>query len=264
MKPKILLIVALLILQGNYLFSQCISIELSVVWEMRGDIFNEDSVVNTPILNITYRNNCSDNYYFFKVSPRKDVEPMVMCRALVNYVDFDLRKRAKSHGNYANENFSVIIGKSPWYNKGWNIEGGSAEYIEKSFFHRSVDLSLQEIYDYLYSKRHYKPAPLGFYNYFTSSFITPENIISDFLQDQFVFLKPFETHIDTYNLIGYKIVEGCFTFLIGQDEIKDYVVGRGEEWGTTQEIELPEIVGEYLRYSGAFNTNKVTVCFGER
>ena len=31
-----------------------------------------------------------------------------------------------------------------------------------------------------------------------------------------------------------------------------------------QELELPEIVGEYQLYSGAFNTNKVTVCFGER
>ena len=29
-------------------------------------------------------------------------------------------------------------------------------------------------------------------------------------------------------------------------------------------LELPAIVGEYQLYSGGFNTNKVTVCFGYR
>ncbi|MCL2435898.1 MAG: hypothetical protein FWD09_07165 [Lentimicrobiaceae bacterium] len=263
MKLKILFITAFLFLQGQFLFSQCISIELSVTWKMGPDIFNKDSVKSIPILNITYRNNCDTNYYFFKISPRKDGEPMVLCLAMVNYIDFDLLKRAMAHGNYINENFNVIMGKSPWYNSGWDIEGGSVDYIEKRSFSLGVERCLYEIYDYLYSKRHYKTTPQGFYNSFTPSFLTPENIISGFLQDQFVFLKPGEVHVDTYNLIGYKIVEGCFTFLIGQDEIKSYVIGSGEEKGT-QEIELPEIVSEYLRYSGGFNTNKVTVCFGEK
>jgi hypothetical protein len=91
--------------------------------------------------------------------------------------------------------------------------------------------------------------------------ITPENIISGFIKDQFVFLKSGETYIDTYNLIGFKLVEGCFTFMIDSEDIKDYVIGIGQE---TEEFELPAIVGEYSLYSGAFNTNKVTVCFGDR
>jgi len=69
MKPKILLITVFLFLQTNSIFSQCISIELSITWETGYDIFKKDSIVEIPSLNITYRNNCDTNYYFFKVSP---------------------------------------------------------------------------------------------------------------------------------------------------------------------------------------------------
>jgi len=99
-------------------------------------------------------------------------------------------------------------------------------------------------------------------HHFEPEDLLPENIILDPVKDQFVFLKPNEIHTDTYNLVAYKIVEGCFTFFIKRKEIKNYVATYKDE--IDQEIELPEIVGEYHRYSGAFNTNKVTVCFGER
>ena len=264
MKSKLLLILTLFILQGKCLYSQCLSIELSITWETGYDIFRRDSVIAIPKLNITYRNNCDTNYYFFKASPRKDGELMVLCPAMVNYVDFDLLKRAKGHENYASENFNVIIGACPWYNNGWDIEGGSTDYIRKYSIDHEIKCCLHNIYDYIHWKRNSKAKPKGNYAIFAPSTLTSENIISGSLQDQFVFLKTGETHVDTYNLIGYKIVEGCFTFLIGRDEIKNYVLGRGEEWGATQELELPELVGEYFRYVGGFNTNKVTVCFGEK
>ena len=109
--------------------------------------------------------------------------------------------------------------------------------------------------------------------------VLPENLL-DSVGDKFVFLKSGETHIDTYNLVAFQIVEGCYTFFIDQEDIKDYVLHteiiftnrdwiineKGEVTVKTIEhkLELPEIVGEYHLYSGAFNTNKVTVCFGKR
>jgi len=250
MKAKLLLITAFLLLQEQFLFSQCISVELTITWEMGYDIFKKDSAMSIPILNITYRNQCDTNYYFFKISPKKDGDLMLQCLALINYNTFDLRERAKGEkkthaGRYAAVNVGT---RYLYYNKGWEMD--------------DFTCGLNDVYKYLYSDRNiYKPTKSNHDN-FESSILTPENIISGSVQDQFVFLKPNETHIDTYNLIGYKIVEGCFTFFIELKEIKNYVLTY--DGNKTHEFELPAIVGEYLRYSGAFNTNKVTVCFGEK
>jgi len=268
MKSKLLLITAFLFFQGQFLFSQCISIELSITWEMGHHIFEKDSILNIPKLNITYRNNCDTNYYFFNVSG-KDNKDMVQCFAMINYDTFDLLEIAKSHWNYTYENFNVKIGERPRYNEGWKIDNGSKKlfndpnFNEQAFLRNSsVNCDVNEIYIYLYSESNeYKP-PKKNHKYFEPSILTPENIISGSVQDQFIFLKPNETHVETYNLFAFQVVEGCFTFLIDQKEIKNYVLTFDGK--NTHEFELPEIVGEYLRYSGAFNTNKVTVCFGEQ
>jgi len=256
MKAKTFFITLFLFWQVQPLFSQCISIELSVTWEMKNDIFNKDSLVSTPIFHISYRNNCDDNYYFFKVSPRKDGSTMILCSAMVQYEDNDYLKRAKSHSNYANQNFNVIMGEEPWYDAGWKILNDTIDYHKGNHF-ESVGCELEEIYKYIYAENHFKriiKMPFDF----VSSDITLENILCS-VNDHFVFLKSGETFVDTYNLIGFKLVEGCFTFLIDKDVIENYVMGIHNE-----KLELPLVVGEYHRYSGAFNTNKVTVCFGER
>lgn len=258
MKTKILLFTVLLFLQGEILFSQCITVELSLTWEMKNDIFNKDSMVNTPILHITYHNNCEENYYFFNVSS-KDAEQRVHSLALLQYDDDDYLKRAKNNLNYyTNYNFDVNIGGS---HGDWWILCTKEDY--NKHFGTHVSNSIHEIYDYLYSEN-YLTREETLLGYFVPSDITPENILEDtFIKDQFVFLKPNEMHVDTYNLIVYKAVGGCFTFLIERNTIENYVIvelGFKED----EEMELPEIVGEYHRYSGAFNTNKVTVCFGDR
>ena len=260
MKPKIFLITTLLFLQVHFLFSQCISIELSVTWEMGHDIFIKDSVMSIPILNITYRNNCDTNYYFFKVSPRSDDYPMVLCWGSIHPDEsIDYLKKGEFRGEYVNQNFNVLMGWQPSYEAGWLIFNDTINYPHQ-FSMENIHCILHLIYAYIYSgkNRDYKtPA------YFVSSDITPENILLDlFVKDQFVYIKSGETHIDTYNLMGYKMVEGCFTFLITKNAIERYVI---TSFGLDEEkFELPTIVGEYHRYSGVFNTNKVTVCFGER
>ncbi len=47
--------------------SQNVCIELSVHWQLEKDIFKEDSIVNTPFLHITYKNNSNENIYFKKL-----------------------------------------------------------------------------------------------------------------------------------------------------------------------------------------------------
>jgi len=262
MKVKTLLIIALLFLQWNFVFSQCISIELSVTWKMGYDIFNKDSVISIPMLNITYRNNCDTNYYFFKVSPRKDGYSMVRCYALRNIFDHELQKIAKSYQyNYTNRAFNVLIGKGNSINKAWEIVEDTIEFFLKDPSKERISCALQDIYQYLCSER-YNKSTKNNHKCFEPSIVTPENILSGSGLERFVFLKPNETHIDTYNLIGYKFVEGSFTFHIDQNVIKNYVLGL--DAGRTIEIKLPAVVGEYQLYSGSFNTNKVTVCFGEK
>jgi hypothetical protein len=254
MKAKILFITLFLLLQGQSLFSQYISIELSVTWETGADIFETDSIISIPMLNITYRNNCDTNYYFLKVSPRKNEESIVVCWGSMQWIEDDLFKRAKRHGNYANQNFNVTMGRDPFFDAAWMIFSDTTNY-RTHWPIETINCTIESIYDYYYREYSYDTDHLWDY---TPSDVTPNNILGLF-NDQFVFLKPNETHIETYNLIGFKEVEGCFTFLIDKDTIENYVVDV-----MNRKTELPTVVGEYHRYSGAFNTNKVIVCFGDR
>jgi hypothetical protein len=230
-------------------------------------LYKKDSAISIPVLNITYRNICDTNYYFFKVSSRKDESIMIVPVGMLLYFeDIGKYQRAKNHLNYANQKFNVIMGDTPWYNSGWNIFSESADY-NKGFPDEEIAYDLFDIYEWVYVR-----APEVSKNrpaYFVASDAIPDTILYGSVNDQFVFLKQNETHTDTYNLIGYKMVEGCFTFLVFEDVFKSYffiydnydsVIKRY----ISTKIELPAIVGDYRLYVGAFNTNKVTVCFGNK
>jgi len=268
MMAKKLSIVVLVFLQWQMLFSQCISVELSVIWEMKSDIFMEGSIVNVPKLSITYRNNCNTNYYFLKVSENRSETPSLLCLSSLHpsqeKLDSEQIKK-KLHGKYAKQNFNVIIGQKPEYANHWWLQNDSINTFEE----RLVNCHLRSIYEYIYEKINQqsvdKREPLKYW--FEPEDILPENILSS-VKDQFVFLKAGESHTDIYNLLGFKLVEGCFTFAVYKNTIENYVLttlydSENEKY-KHQESELPTIVGDYQLYSGAFNTNKVTVCFGDR
>jgi len=283
MKAKTLFITAFLFMQWQLIFSQCLSIELSITWEIGYDILKKDSVISIPKLNIIYRNNCNMHYYFVKL--RQDDIPSVLCLLTSQATDREIMhpdyfKYHELYGKYANQNFSINVGEAvPRLNSGiWMIEDCDLvdeEYdTPQSALCAWADCYLRDIYRYI---RLYNNLPEYEFNLFSHEGdrkfelepedLLPENILG-YLKDQFLFLKAGETHTDSYNLIAFKIVEGCFTFFIKQENIKNYVV-RSEYSSEMRrfvriELELPEIVGEYSRYVGGFNTNKVTVCFGER
>lgn len=240
-------------LQGQLLFSQCISIELSVIWEKGYDIFNKDSTVFIPILNITYRNNCDTNYYFLKVSDSDNGLPRLLSPDNMyneNLKSGDLKR--EFYARHANRNFIVNIRGTPWYTNIWSVYSDTVDFHNKMCSFEFVNVALFNIYGYM---NHDKSKKKNIW--LALSDTTSENILG-LPKDLFVFLKPGETYIDTYNLIAFKLLAANFTFLTDQDEIKNYFKT------TKEEVELPKIVGEYYRYSGAFNTNKVTVCFGEK
>ena len=270
MKPKIFFFTLFLFLQSISLFPQCISIELSITWEMGYDILKKDSIISIPRLNITYRNDCDTNYYFFKIC---DNSPMISC-GMLSHPDFDnfeeyIRWRkdylarakesianVKKYHNYVKDYFNVRIGESPCCTNVWSILHDTVD-THNPFSFDVIGCRLRDVYKYIYYENNDEENEIFKLN-FEPSDITPENI-SDSLKDKFVFLKSGEFYNDSYNLIGFKIVEGCFTFMIMQNEIENYVIDFNNE-----KLELPPLVGEYHRYSGAFNTNKVTVCFGEK
>ena len=144
----------------------------------------------------------------------------------------------------------------------WVLTTDTLEFWENSPA-QSVSCCLESLYEYIYSYDYKKDRIRR--SAFMPSDMTPDTIMGS-VKDQFVFLKPNETHVDTYNLIGYKIVEGCFTFTFHKNTIENYVLYTEYDVGINKqiELELPSVVGDYQLYSGAFNTNKVTVCFGER
>jgi len=277
MKVKLFFISTLLLLQGNFLFPQCISIELSIIWEKEYDIIKKDSIVCIPKLNIIYRNNCNTNYYFSKIY--RDSLPCFTC--LISYYPSEEKQdcyKAISYNTkkYANQNFNVTIGTSLYYSSFWYAykdtinakKSPQSEYVNcslEALYHCiRYDYNLDFFWNYLHILSE-RGQPIK--DRFESSDILPEKILTT-IKDQFVFLKSRETLTDSYNLLGFQIIEGCFTFLIEQDDIKNYVLTNQYDSkmkkNVEHKLELPAVVGEYQLYSGGFNTNKVTVCFGEK
>ena len=257
-------------------FSQCISVELSVTWDAGNDIFKKDSMVFIPKLHITYRNMSNTNQYFLKLSNSRDELPNIGCGISIHpsFSNFeehirwrtDYLARAKEYLNYANQNFHVPIGGI----MSWDVMSDFAYFSEflngKEMESDVINCCLENIYEYMYRDKNSKDEIAK--TYFSPSDIIPENILST-IKNQFVFLKPNEIYVDTYNLVGFKLVEGCFTFLINQDRFYNYVLNEpiwdnDKSCWIEQKTELPAKVGEYQLYDGPFLTNSLTVDFSGR
>ena len=276
MKLKKIIFIVLLFLQSQSLFSQCISIELSITWEMGYDSLKKDSVIVIPKLDITYRNNCDTNYYFLNVSHSKDNFPDIMCLPLDNthlrefqYSNYFTKN--KLYGKYANQNFDIKIVRSLNYDGGWwQVCCDTIDDIFEKLSCEYAGCHLNRIYEYIHHENNSENLlsnPRLKKLDFELEDMLPEHI-SGYLNDQFVFLKSSETYTDSYNLVAFKVLEGSYTFYINQSDINNYVTRSQYDIEAKRfvdrKLRLPETVGEYHRYSGGFNTNKVTVCFGER
>jgi len=274
MKRQLLLILSFLLLQMQFVFSQCVSIELSIIWKTGYDIIRKDSIINIPILNVTYRNNCDTDYYFLNLDGSENNLPRIPCTILDNvpyeeYVQPNYIQSEKLYGKYANQKFSVQIGRNHYYTTGWRVFWISDFTDITSEY---VNCYLSRIYAFISHDKnlddHAKITHGGAYKLdFKQEDLVQDSLLNS-VGERFVFLKSGETFNNTYNLLPFHIVNGCFTFFIHDNKIDNYVLSSeyDSELRKFVEIkhELPTLVGEYHLYSGAFNTNKVTVCFGEQ
>lgn len=88
----------------------------------------------------------------------------------------------------------------------------------------------------------------------------------DTIRNRFVFLKSGEVYTDTFNLSGFQLVKGHFTFFIGSNYLKGYVHTESV-WDNDRErfiqpkALLPGEVEGYTLYSGSFYSNKIVIEF---
>ena len=91
------------------------------------DLFKKDSIISIPFLNITYRNDCNANYYFFKTSPINDGIPNVLCTWL-DFVGNEILKRPTAEECYTDQNFNVILGRAQIYEGTWLMYSDTFDY----------------------------------------------------------------------------------------------------------------------------------------
>lgn len=145
------------------------------------------------------------------------------------------------------------------------IIGDTTKYSDNVFM--DIDLIYNFIYRHYYPIKQEQTGEEQWYHY--SKDITGDTIMSNSI-NRFVFLKPGEIHTDKYNLIGFQITGGTFTFQLDDTKSLDYVdiepVYKDEDKVFIDHFvkkQLPLKIGEYELFEDNFLTNKVTVHFPE-
>ncbi|GHT25944.1 hypothetical protein AGMMS4957_21310 [Bacteroidia bacterium] len=133
-----------------------------------------------------------------------------------------------------------------------------------------LSMTLDNIYNYIYWN-YYSEQQKAEQNNKKQLWHYPSDITQDTIMnnsiDKFVFLQSGETYVDKYNLIGFQITGGTFTFQMDDTKSLDYVEmepvkkadGTYESPNPTKQ--LPQKVGEYKLFTGEFLTNRVSVQF---
>ena len=272
MKKHFFLLSLVLISIAN-LFSQDISINLSIRWNKGPYILNSDSITQYPELVVSYSNTSNENLYFRKFTYYRNGLPDFLFICATNwgvddpemYSDPDwLEKHInyekfinRSINKYKNDKFYVNIAlEKPYYCANWEVV--KEEEYDKE---RATDWSNETLYilnDYLSdSVYHNVDERKGHDLFFSLSDITESSIMNDTI-NQFMFLKSGETKEDVFNITSFDIVKGTYTFVLYSEQFPDSVFTG---WCEGEHLTLPKKVGEYKLYSGKFTSNSVTVKF---
>jgi hypothetical protein len=215
-----------------------------------------DECLCIPFLNITYRNNADQDFYFMKVQDYETHFPKFLGIKTSENINsqFDLSK----YQDYSGSKFYIDLRIYPQYlSTNWEVVPDS---IIPGFEHEiaGINNDLLEIYNYLSPKS--LDTTMEFKLDFEISDVTPEAILSKH-KNRFVFLKAGESYTDTFNLLGLKILKGTYTIYLEQDSLLDYVITSVYDKTHLKEVEkaLPSTIDEYKLYSGAFYSNKITI-----
>jgi hypothetical protein len=262
--------------------------------------------IHPAFLNITYRNISEKPLYCSKITDGKaDLPEIVMLIDSMPY--WDEKSWLRVNDDYFKRKYFVGFKSQTDYamHGSWDIRNDTAdiEYkiISKTWERPIYDIfvpdengidtlfgkpiggdtailydwlliNLDRIYNAIYQGYYPKiPSKIGkdgeeqWHHYLSD--IAQDTIMNNSI-DKFVFLKPNETYIHKYNLIGFQITGGTFTFQLDDTKSLDYVetepVYKDENKFLTdhyQRKQLPLKVAEYELFKGKFLTNKVTVQF---
>lgn len=281
--------------------AQDISIEFSIEWKDKLDFqFKEleQESIRPAYLNITYRNISDSSLYCLKIT-----EGIFGLPEIMQWHDhyFNRNFPLPSDEGYSKRRYFVGFKSNPYYhmNFTWNIRNDTTdiEYKiikdwERPFFYSVacdgcpigliggdtavindwLFYTLDDIYNFIYSN--YYPEIQKKVNRIVkeqrshySTDITQDTIMNN-SRDKFVFLNPGERYVDKYNLIGFQLAGGTFTFQLDDTQSLDYVelepvYEDNNKMDINHQIkkQLPLKVGEYSLFMGNFLTNKVTVHF---
>lgn len=283
MKNTTLLCIALVLtcVNTNILYSQDISINLSIRWSEGPYILNTDSIVKHPELVVSYTNNSSENLYFRKFSYYRVGIPDFLWGAMET-VDFDpemleigyheYRKKHRDYishivksitnKQYKNDRFVVAI-DLPYSNYAdWFIVDEESWYDKSGGCPDIINRDLQYINDYLSDTIYRnKDERKDYYMMTFNEKDITKRAIKTKTAHQFMFLKAGETKENVYNLTCFDLVKGTYTFILNASEFSNQVLTEWKLGEPDEFLTLPKKIGKYQLYSGEFTANSVTVKF---
>ena len=246
-------------------YSQNISIELSIKWIFETDKLDEIKQENVPYLLINYTNNTNKDVYFVKGSSNSNGIPRFICTRLYQkLISQNTTTTNDSIFNVKFNNYIVYITGSQNCKAFWEIYSVNVNFFEE---HES-DLINDKLFNF-YTNLKFRLRKDTINNFedqcpYNDSFRI-ENI-SNCLINSFVFLKSGTSYTEQFNLIGFKHLKGNFKFCIADTFLMTYVYGE-TKWNKylkkveIEKIELPQVVKDYILYSGTFQTNSVEIKF---
>jgi hypothetical protein len=243
-------------------FSQCVSIELSIEWRNNATKFREKyELPCSPYLTITYRNNTSIPLYFLKISRSSANLPPFANEGQINMADtLDIKKYLNA---YSMNKYWVDISGTSYYSVLWDVSAyeENTQDVRES---NTINDVLADIYNFILRDTIREKTDSLVFEY-NASDIT-ENGISTRLRNNFVFLKVGEKFTDNFNLVGFQILGGDYSFMVRNDILSSFVYSNSfwdkdqEKWNY-KKILLPSKVEGYSLYSGHFYSNDVSVRF---
>jgi hypothetical protein len=237
-------------------YSQNLSIELSIEWTHgESDIHNDLNIRNVPFLKIRYCNLSNDSIYLPKIYKNNIHLPQFVAGALVT--NFKLSDFNKIYVPLIDRN--VFIGGMPPNNMQWEVIPDSIDFNSEHEV-GEINQILSGIYDSVFQFNESNTI-----RYDQISDIKERQILGE-LKNDFIFLLPHSNHVEYYNLSGFKVVGGCYSFALSVIEISDFLFtsptwsNENEKW-VFKEVPLPDKVGGYHLYSGYFYTNRIEIKF---
>lgn len=261
--------------------AQGLSIELSVKWMKSKTQLNIPPIelgdsVELPILKLVYRNLTEKGIYFRNIYSVKSGYPLIAFASLTNS-QMDLADRVTSHSSYHGLSYQVEIGES-WeaFAQGFDTsKEHELDIINDDLWTIYTVLETQQLLNKLGINKQ-----LSCFGYPDKEVISHrearrliagkrgrrisfssvegtslrEDEVSGQYSDAFIFLKPGEIYKQEVSLVGFYLLNGNYEFLIPDDSLPDYVIGKGR-----RKISLPRMVNDYQLYEGAFLKNTVGI-----